>query len=132
MIKRHLIPVAIAALLLSGCQGIGGGADREEVAGIYYLVKIDESSVPASVSHDGTLLHVSSGVIIISDNGTCFSRTRFTPPDGDETTREVYAKYRVDDSRLIMHWEGAGTTEGKVDGDTFVMDNHGTIFEYAK
>lgn len=132
MTTRYVVPLAIAALLLSGCQGMGGGAGREEVAGIYYLVKVDESSVPASVSHDGTLLHVSSGVIIISENGTCFSRTRFTPPDGDETTREVYAKYRVDDSRLTMRWEGAGTTEGRVDGDTFVMDNHGTIFEYAK
>ncbi len=132
MIKRHLIQVAIAALLLSGCQGMGGGADREEVAGIYYLVKVDESSVPASVSHDGTILNINSGVIILSDNGTCFSRTRFTSPDGEERTREVYAKYRVDDSRLTMRWEGAGTTEGKIDGDTFVMDNHGTIFEYAK
>jgi hypothetical protein len=132
MIKRHLVPVAIAALLLSGCQGIGGGADREEVAGIYYLVKVDESPVPASVFHDGTILNINSGVIILSDNGTCFSRTRFTPPDGEETTREVHAKYRVDDSRLTMRWEGAGTTEGKIDGETFVMDNHGTIFEYAK
>ncbi len=132
MIKRHLIPITITALLLSGCQGMGGGADREEVAGIYYLVKVDESSVPASVSHDGTILNINSGVIILSDNGTCFSRTRFTSPDGEETTREVYAKYRVDDSRLTMRWEGAGTTEGKIDGDTFVMDNHGTIFEYVK
>jgi hypothetical protein len=47
-------------------------------------------------------------------------------------TREVYAKYRVQNSRLIMQWEGAGITEGTVEGDTFVMDNHGMIFEYAR
>ena len=49
-----------------------------------------------------------------------------------ETKREVYAKYKLEDSRLVMKWEGAGTTEGTVEGNTFVMDNHGMIFEYEK
>lgn len=132
MIRLYLIPVVVAAIFLAACQGVGGSGKREDVTGIYYLTKVDGSSVPAFVNHDGTELFVRSGVFIISADGTIFSRTHFAPPDGDETTREVYAKYRVDDSRLTMRWEGAGMTEGKVDGDTFVMDNHGMIFEYAK
>jgi hypothetical protein len=106
-----------------------GGTD---VTGIYYLMEVDGSEVPAMVSHDGQALHVHSGTFIISANKTCFSRTRFVPPGGPEMTREVNAKYRIEDSRLIMKWEGAGTTEGTVEGDIFTMDNHGMIFVYTK
>ncbi len=132
MTRSYLIPVLIAALLLAGCQGGVDGAKRDDVTGIYYLVKVDGSPVPASVSHDGTVMDVRSGMFMISENGRCFSRTRFVPTGGEEMTREAYAKFRVDDSRLVMRWEGAGTTEGTVEGDTFVMDNHGMVFQYEK
>lgn len=132
MRKTYLIPITIAALVLAGCQGGVESTQRDDVTGIYYLVKVDGSSVPASVSHDGTAMDISSGTFIISEDGTCFSRTRFAPSGGEETMREVYAKYKIEDSRLIMKWQGAGTTEGTVKGDTFVMDNHGMIFEYEK
>ena len=122
----------IAALLLVGCQHGAERSNGNDITGIYYLVNVDGSAVPATVSHDGVALQTLSGTFIISDDGTCFSRTRFIPPDGNEMTREVYAKYQVQDSRLIMQWEGAGVTEGTVEGDAFVMDNHGMIFEYTR
>lgn len=124
----RLLSTLIAAFLLAACQTVG----NDDITGIYYLVTVDGSAVPGEVSHDGQMLRVSSGVFVISGDGTCFSRTRFVTPDGTEMTREVGAKYRVEDARLIMQWEGAGTTEGTVDGDTFVMDNHGMRFEYTR
>lgn len=47
-------------------------------------------------------------------------------------TREVYAKYGIEDSVLVMQWKDAGTTEETVRDDIFVVDNHGVIVEYAK
>ena len=130
--RLRTFPVMIVGLFLIACQGLGGSVNGNGITGIYYLLKVDGSAVPTEVSHDGMALQVRSGTFIISANGTCFSRTHFIPPDGDEITREVRAKYRVEDSRVIMQWEGAGMTEGKVEGDVFVMDNHGMIFEYTR
>ena len=31
-----------------------------------------------------------------------------------------------------MQWQGAGTTTGTIDGETFSMDNHGMIFTYSR
>jgi len=31
-----------------------------------------------------------------------------------------------------MQWQGAGVTNGTVEGDTFTMDNEGQIFLYRK
>ncbi len=132
MFKSYLTGFLVVALVAAGCQVAEESARQDEVTGIYYLVRVDGSPVPAAVDHDGTMLDVHSGTLIVSDDGTCFSRTRFTPHGGEETTREAYANYEVKNSRLFMKWQGAGTTEGTVQGDTFVMDNHGMIFEYAK
>ncbi len=132
MFKPYLTGMLVVALFAYGCQGSTGSATQDEVTGIYYLVRVDGSEAPAAVHHDGTMMEVRSGTLIISDDGTCFSRTRFTPHGGEEMTREAYAKYKVEGSRLFMKWKGAGTTEGTVQGDTFVMNNHGMIFEYAK
>jgi len=31
-----------------------------------------------------------------------------------------------------MNWQGAGTTIGTVEGDTFTMNNEGMVFAYRK
>ena len=117
-------------ILLGSCTATSGG---EEVTGIYYLTRVDGSPVPAQVLHDGTPMRVNSGLFMISEGGRCMSRTTFVPPGSDrEESREVHASYRIENGRLIMQWEGAGMTEGTVEGKTFTMDNHGMIFEYEK
>ncbi len=132
MTKLRLLLLAVVALFLVACQHGLERVNDNDITGIYYLAKVDGSAVPTTVSHDGVELQTLSGTFVISEDGTCFSRTRFVPPDGTEITREVYAKYQVQDSRLIMQWEGAGVTEGTIEGDTFVMDNHGMIFQYKR
>jgi hypothetical protein len=53
------------------------------------------------------------------------------PPGGD-VNRVVKATYTRENSKLTMRWEGAGTTTGTVEGDTFTMNNEGMIFAYRK
>ena len=132
MTKLNLFAIFLSALLVAGCQGVATKTDGNDITGIYYLVKVDGSSVPATVSHDGVPMQIISGTFIISADGTCFSRMRFVPPQGEETVREVKATFRVEDTKIIMQWENAGVTEGAVTGDTFIMDNHGMVFEYKK
>ena len=122
----------IAMLALTACQNAVRPVQDNDITGIYYLLKVDGVTVPGSVSHDGAMLEIHSGTFMISDDGTCFSRTHFTIPSGEAMIREVRARYVVQDYRLSMKWEGAGMTEGTVEGDTFIMDNHGMTFEYAR
>lgn len=124
--------VLVCAILLAACQGVVQDDIAGAMSGIYYLVKVDGVAIPGKVYHDGVPLEVASGVFIISTDGTCLSKTRFVTPGGEALTREVQASYRIEGSRLVMQWAGAGTTEGSVDGNTFVMDNHGMIFEYHR
>jgi hypothetical protein len=128
----RVFSVMIAILSLAACQEVVRPVDKNDITGIYYLLKVDDTALPGTVYHDDVALEIRSGTFIISADGTCFSRTRFTAPGGEEVTREVHAQYVVRDSRLIMTWEGAGMTEGTVEGDNFVMDNHGMIFEYTR
>lgn len=124
--------VVITILFLTACQQVVKPVYDNAIAGIYYLLKVDGIAIPGAISHDGVALEISAGTFIISTDGTCTSTTRFTAPDGQEVTREVHAKYKMRDSKLIMTWKGAGVTEGKVAGDIFIMDNHGMIFEYSR
>lgn len=123
--------VVFASLSVTACQP-RKSVDGNDIAGVYTLLKVNGEEVPATVSHDGTSMRVRSGTFTIKADGTCISQTVFTAPDGVERSREVRAQYERTGSRLIMRWEGAGTTEGTVEGDTFVMDNHGMIFEYTR
>ncbi|NND59820.1 MAG: hypothetical protein HKN49_06080 [Gammaproteobacteria bacterium] len=127
---------AIAIVLVSvhsiACQSLEPAHSDDPIVGIYYLAKVDGSAVPADVDHDGVTLHVRSGMMIISEDGTCFSRTRFVDPGGTEQVRENDARYRVEESRLIMNWEGAGVTTGVIDDTSLTMNNHGIMFEYRR
>jgi len=100
--------------------------------GVYILISVNDERVPASISHDGVTLEVRSGTFTINADGTCSSRTVFVPPTGTEVVREVDAKYTKDDSKLTMQWEGAGSTVGTIQGNTFTMVNEGMVFVYRK
>ena len=59
----------------------------------------------------------------------------FVPPSRKEASVETAASYTLggpDLNRLDMQWEGAGSTDGTVDGNTFTMENEGMLFEYSK
>ena len=121
-----------AGLLLSACKPEAKVAEGGDPTGDYVLVSVNGNKVPASVSHDGNALQVRSGSFTIKADGTCSTKTVFVPPTGTEATREVSATYTKEGSKLTMQWQGAGTTTGTVEGNTFTMDNEGMVFVYRK
>jgi len=100
--------------------------------GVYTLITVDGTKIPGKVSHEGHDLMLYSGVFTINADGTCMSKTVFSPPSGEKIERQVKATYTQEGSKLNMQWIGAGRTTGTIEGDTFTMDNHGTIFSYKK
>ncbi len=128
--KRIALRLSPIVLVLAACHAstpIG-----RDIAGVYSLVKVDGTPIPGEISHDGTNLRLESGEFVIEADGTCSSKTRFLPPGASPVTRRVLARYERNGPELTMQWEGAGRTTGRVDGDRFVLDNHGMIFEYTR
>jgi hypothetical protein len=121
-----------AGLFIPACQNHPTTANAADPAGVYALVSVNGKPVPASVSHDGAVLEVRSGVFTIRADGTCSSKMVFVPPSGTEATREVSATYTMDGSKLTMQWKDAGKTVGTIDGSTFTMDNEGMVLVYRK
>lgn len=132
----RLLPQGALLLLflgsLNGCQQGGQQAAGPDIAGHYVLTKVDGQPVPCTVKHDGHTLTIHSGSMDIRSDGTCLSRMVFTPPKGQEVTREVTADYKRNGSTLIMRWKGAGLTRGSVKQDTFTMNNEGMLLAYRK
>ena len=128
----HLCALLTVGLLLSACKPEAKVAKDVDPTGDYALVSVNGSTVPASISHDGTALQVRSGTFNIKADGTCSTKTVFVPPSGSEVAREVSATYTKDGDKLTMKWQGAGTTTGTIEGSTFTMDNEGMLFVYKK
>lgn len=141
------VPCALTAcVLLSGCKGAEtprpatpapspAAADAlklPDIAGSYALVSINGTPLPFTVTHEGPGIRVTSGTFTIRADGTCTSVVAFLMPSGQAQSREVSATCTRDGSRLTMQWQGAGVTNGTIEGDTFTMDNEGQLFLYRK
>lgn len=134
---RLLLPVfwspLLAVMASTGCNPPKAktAADISPV-GSFALVSVDGNKVPSTVQHGGPPLTVKSGIFIINADGTCSSTVVFSPPSGGEVSRVVKATYARQGPTLTMKWEGAGTTTGTIEGDTFTMNNEGMIFTYRR
>jgi hypothetical protein len=140
---RHLLQLCLLPLFMvmvwAGCkQDAKVTADTKTVAataadinpvGTYALVSVDGNKVPCTVQHEGHPLPVKSGSFTINADGTCSSKMVLS---GRDAAIEVKASYTRQGSKLTMQWEGAGTTTGTVEGDTFTMNNEGMVFAYRK
>jgi hypothetical protein len=115
-------------LLAPGCRMNASSSP----AGVYTLVSVNGSKLPATISHDGARLEVLSGTFTIGEDSTCSSRMVFIPPNGQEVVREVKATYTQTGGKLRMKWAGAGLTTGTVKDNTFTMDNEGMLLSYQK
>jgi hypothetical protein len=116
-------------MVLVGCKQDAKVAADTNPVGTYSLVSVDGNKVPCDVLHEGHTLPVKSGSFIFNPDGTCSSKMVLS---GRESAIEVKATYTRQGSRLTMQWEGAGTTTGTFEGDTFTMNNEGMIFAYQK
>ena len=124
--------VVVGLLALTACEQRKPTAENVKPASAYTLVSVDGKPVPCSIEHEGTKLAVRSGTFLITDDGTCVSKVLFSPPSGQEVTREVKASYTLQGQTLTMKWEGAGVTTGTVQGDDFTMNNEGMNFAYRR
>jgi hypothetical protein len=116
-------------VVCAGCKQDAKVAADTDPVGTYSLVSVDGNKVPCTVQHEGRALPVKSGSFIINPDGTCSSKMVLS---GSDSAIEVKATYTRQGSKLTMQWEGAGTTTGTVEGDTFTMNNEGMIFAYRK
>lgn len=140
---RNLFLGALSLLMAVawvGCKPAGNAATDKpgktavdvNPAGTYALMSVDGKQVPCALEHEGHSLTVKSGSFVINADGTCSTKTVFSPPSGNDVTREVKATYTREGSKLTMQWQGAGMTTGTVQDDTFTMNNEGMVFAYRK
>ena len=123
--------LCFAALpMLAACQETDATGTVDPV-GVYRLIEIDGKKIPTAVSHGGEL-YIPSGTFTITREMTCTSVIHLRFPSGEEAAKEVKAAYTQKGNTLTMKWEGAGITEGTVEGDTFTMINEGMTFTYKR
>jgi hypothetical protein len=129
-----------------GCRGAGNvpasapapssaaatAAAPADISGTYTLVSINGTALPYTMTHEAPGVRVTSGTFTLRPDGTCSSDGTFVLPSGQAMSRAVSATWTRDGARLTMTWEGAGTTIGTLEGDTFTMDNEGQIFAYRR
>ncbi len=138
LLLRRAVNALLCSLLVGAVQLLpvraqaAAGSDNGDIAGVYALVSVNGTKVPMTLEHEGAKLVIRSGAFTINADGTCVSKMVFVPPPGQEVTREVKATYTRQGSKLTMQWEGAGITEGAVEGDTFTMNNEGMVLAYRK
>jgi len=123
---------ACLMLVGTGCKpGATTAADINPI-GSYALVSVDGQAVPCTTTHEGHTMTIKSGLFTINDDGTCRSRITLAMPSRPDMNVEVKATYTRKGPELTMQWEGAGTTLGNVNGNTFTMTNESMVFAYAK
>ena len=140
---RASLALSLASLLLAltcaGCKpDAKAAAETKAMAepaadinpvGVYALVTVDGKQVPCTVQHEGHTMTVNSGSFSINVDGTCSSKISLA---GMANPIEVKATYTREGPKLKMQWQGAGTTLGTVEANTFTMNNEGMVFAYRK
>ena len=122
----------LLALVWAGPRYQAKAADDINPAGNYTLLSVNGSTVPCTLTHEGSSISIKTGVFIINSDGTCSSKIVFTLPSNEEASRVVKATYTREGTKLTMKWEGAGMTTGNVISNTFTMNNEGMVFVYRK
>jgi hypothetical protein len=120
------------ALAMVGCKPARVATNETVPAGVYTLVSVDGSPVPAKVTHGGHAMEVRSGTLTFEADNACGTRTVFAPTGGKEVVREVQATYTRTGADLEMKWKGAGGTTGTLEGETFTLNNEGMLFVYRR
>ena len=123
---------AFLMLAWTGCKNEAGSNANIDPTGVYALVSVDGKSLPCSLTHEGAVPTIKSGVFTIKADSNCSSQITFSVPTRGDMSREVKATYTRQGTQITMQWEGAGMTMGNVSGNTFTMTNEGMVFAYRK
>ncbi len=119
----------LSALVGAGCKQEAKLTADTDPVGTYALVSVDGNKVPCTVRHEGHALAVQSGAFTLNADGTCRSQITLA---GRDAAIEVKATYTRQGSKLTMQWQGAGSTTGMLESNTFTMENEGMVFAYRK
>ena len=119
-------------LALAGCKNAAANTAAVHPVGVYMLVSIDGKNVPCKLTHEGTAMVVKSGSLTFSADGSCRSLSIFSVPRHPDIHRVVSADCTQNGTEVVMRWHGAGSTAGRIFGETFTMSNEGMIFSYRK
>ena len=123
-------------LLLTGCKQKTAAnvapSPTPDPTGVYALVSVDGQPVPCNINHEGTAMTVQSGSYAITAYGRCTCIMVISVGSRKDMTVVTHASFQQAGAELTMTWEGAGTTTGKLTGNTFTMDNEGMAFAYRK
>ncbi len=134
--RPRVIALAVLALLLlyAIARGHAQTVDKATArpAGVYTLVSVDGKNVPCIINHGGTTMNVQSGTFTITTNGSITSVMTISVGDKKNVRVERTATYQMKNSELKMKWQNAGTTKGRVAGQTFTMTNEGMAYVYKK
>lgn len=128
----RVIALGVLALLLLFWLARSHAQTVANPAGVYQLVSVDGKDVPCTIKHGGTAMYVHSGTFTISTNGQVASVMTVSMGDKRNIRVERQATYTVKESELTMKWQNAGTTKGRVAGQTFTMTNEGMVYIYKK
>ena len=128
----RVIALGVLALLLLFGLARSHAQTAASPTGVYQLVSVDGKDVPCTIKHGGTTMNVLSGTFTISTNGQVTSVITVSMGDKKNVRVERQATYTVKESELTMKWQNAGTTKGRVAGQTFTMTNEGMVYIYKK
>ena len=117
------------AKVAADSKTVTAAATEINPVGTYTLATVDGNKVPCTVQHEGHTMTINSGNFSINADGTCSSKMSLA---GRDAAIEVKAAYTREGTKLTMKWQGAGMTEGTVEGDTFSMTNEGMVLAYRK
>lgn len=124
------VALLLCAVALS--HGQTAGKATANPVGTYTLLSVDGKKVPCTIKHDGAAMNVHSGTFTITTNGQVTSVMIISVGDRKNVRVERSATCTVKESELTMKWQNAGTTKGRVVGQTFTMTNEGMAYVYKK
>jgi len=126
---RKIITLSLAvALALAAC-----GGEADDPTGTYDMVSIDGNALPYAPTHQGQKgPEIVSGSLTLNADGTFAFSMGYRLPGGATQSNNLKGTYTMEGSECRLKWEGAGTTPGDWEGDTFSFNNEGMVFAFER
>lgn len=143
--------ISSAVLLASVVGCASGGATKQPVAvspaqasltiaaavGEYALVTVDGRSLPYAPrlrdgSPDPSILPLVSGTFTLKTDGTFRLESVYARPGDQGSTSAFSGACYTEGEEMKMVWDGGGSTNFILRGDTVVLKREGAVFAYTR
>ena len=117
------LPVALLTLAALGCgDDESPTAAEADPVGVYALLSVHGTPLPATVESDGSTFEVLSGQFSIAANGTCNATISVRPVGGGDTeAMGNTCTWTRSGSQLQVTWTNGGTDSGTLQGDRLTL-----------